>query len=155
MLRAKIKDFPVCGHSCGQGRLSAQLCALGKSRKRPCFKAFRASPSQVVDEVHGAPKAGAPSTAPHPVIETSAIGKLIIANIVFILHFFNKVKDILCVAIPYAQHQKATYIATAASKGMRLSGAGGVTRTRDLLITSEMLYRLSYTSMLEKALKIK
>ena len=26
-------------------------------------------------------------------------------------------------------------------------GAGGVTRTRDLLITSEMLYRLSYTSM--------
>ncbi len=28
-----------------------------------------------------------------------------------------------------------------------LSGAGGVTRTRDLLITSEMLYRLSYTSL--------
>ena len=27
-------------------------------------------------------------------------------------------------------------------------GAGGVTRTRDLLITSEMLYRLSYTSAL-------
>ena len=27
-------------------------------------------------------------------------------------------------------------------------GAGGVTRTRDLLITSEMLYRLSYTSIL-------
>ena len=26
-------------------------------------------------------------------------------------------------------------------------GAGGVTRTRDLLITSEMLYQLSYTSI--------
>ena len=27
-------------------------------------------------------------------------------------------------------------------------GAGNVTRTRDLLITNQLLYRLSYTSML-------
>lgn len=32
-------------------------------------------------------------------------------------------------------------------KGCFFSGAGNVTRTRDLLITSEMLYRLSYSSM--------
>ena len=31
--------------------------------------------------------------------------------------------------------------------GMVLHGAGDVTRTRDLLITSEMLYQLSYTSL--------
>ena len=31
-------------------------------------------------------------------------------------------------------------------------GAGGVTRTRDLLITSEMLYRLSYTSICSLAI---
>ena len=30
---------------------------------------------------------------------------------------------------------------------MRLYGAGGVTRTPDLLITNQLLYRLSYTSI--------
>ena len=68
-LGAKIKDFPVCGHSCGQSRFLARLCSLGKSRKRPCCKAFRASASQVVDSVGTTPKAGALPTALHPVIK--------------------------------------------------------------------------------------
>ena len=66
--RAKIKDFPVCGHSCGQGRISARFRNPKKSRKRPCRKAFRASASQLVDSVRTAPKAGALPTALHPVI---------------------------------------------------------------------------------------
>ncbi len=66
--RTKIKDFPVCGHSCGQGRLSARFADPVKSRKRPCRKGFRAFVSLVVDEVHGTPKAGALPTALIPVI---------------------------------------------------------------------------------------
>ena len=64
--QAKIKDFPVCGQSCGQGRFSAWFGAPAKSRKRPCFKAFQASASQVVDGISSTPKAGALPTAPHP-----------------------------------------------------------------------------------------
>ena len=55
-LGAKIKVFPVCGHSCGQGRLSAWFGAPAKSRKRPCFKAFRASVIAIVDSTDGTPK---------------------------------------------------------------------------------------------------
>ena len=60
---AKIKDFPVCGQSCGQSRISARFGDPAKSRKRPCCKAFRASASQVVDGVSSTPKAGALSAA--------------------------------------------------------------------------------------------
>ena len=68
-VQAKIKDFPVCGQSCGQGRISARFVALEKSRKPPCRKAFRASDSQVVDSVGTTPKAGAVPALLHPVIE--------------------------------------------------------------------------------------
>ena len=54
--KAKIKVFPVCGQSCGQGRFSVCFHNLPKSRKRPCRKAFRASASQVMDGVHRTPK---------------------------------------------------------------------------------------------------
>ena len=67
--QAKIKDFPVCGHSCGQGRFSARSDAPSKSRKRPCCKAFRASAFLVVDGVHSTPKCGAVPAPLHPVIE--------------------------------------------------------------------------------------
>ena len=62
-LQVKIKDFPVCGHSCGQGRFSARFCKPVKSRKRPCCKAFRASTFLVVDGVHSTPKPPALPTA--------------------------------------------------------------------------------------------
>ena len=71
-LGAKIKDFPVCGHSCGLGRFSARFADPAKSRKRPCFKAFRAFAFLVVDGVRTTPKAGALPTALHPVIQSVA-----------------------------------------------------------------------------------
>ena len=39
--REKIKDFPVCGHLCGQSRFYAAFGNRGKPRKRRCRKAFR------------------------------------------------------------------------------------------------------------------
>jgi len=70
-LGTKIKDFPVCGHSCGQGRISARFRNPKKSRKCPCCKAFRAFTFQVVDSVETTPKAGALPTALHPVMKFS------------------------------------------------------------------------------------
>ena len=64
--QAKIKDFPVCGQSCGQSRFSARFRDPAKSRKCPYFKAFRASTSQVVDGVGTTPKPRALPTALHP-----------------------------------------------------------------------------------------
>ena len=68
-LGAKIKVFPVCGQSCGQSRFSASFHSLPKSRKRPCFKAFRAFTSQVMDGVHRTPKCGAVPAPLHPDIQ--------------------------------------------------------------------------------------
>ena len=65
-LGAKMKDFPVCGHSCGQSRISARFDDPAKWRKRPCRKAFRASTSLVVDGVGATPKPRALPTALHP-----------------------------------------------------------------------------------------
>ena len=64
-----MKDFPVCGQSCGQSRFSACFHNLQKSCKRPCRKAFRASASQVMDGVHRTPKCGAVPTPLHPDIQ--------------------------------------------------------------------------------------
>ena len=49
----------ACGHLCGQSRFSAWFCRMRKSRKRPCFKGFRASAVPIVDRWSNAPKAGA------------------------------------------------------------------------------------------------
>ena len=65
-LGAKIKDFPVCGQSCGQSRFSARFADLTKSRKRPCRKTFRASAFDIVDGFGNTPKAGALPVALHP-----------------------------------------------------------------------------------------
>ena len=54
--RAKIKIFPVCGHLCGQSGFTARFCCRGKSRKRPCYKGFRASAVSIVDRRSNAPK---------------------------------------------------------------------------------------------------
>ena len=45
----KIKDFSVCGHSCGQSRFCAVFGNRRKTRYRPCCKAFRA----FVQAAHG------------------------------------------------------------------------------------------------------
>ena len=45
----KIKDFSVCGHSCGQSRFCAVFGNRRKTRYRPCRKAFRA----FVQAAHG------------------------------------------------------------------------------------------------------
>ena len=68
-LGAKNKVIPVCGQSCGQSRFSVCFHSLPKSRKRRCFKDFRAFASHVMDGVHRTPKAGALPTALHPVIK--------------------------------------------------------------------------------------
>ncbi|MBR5329650.1 MAG: hypothetical protein IKV45_05515, partial [Firmicutes bacterium] len=64
--QAKIKDFPVCGQSCGQSRFSACFHELPKSRKRPCRKTFRAFASRVMDGVHRTPKCSAVPAPLHP-----------------------------------------------------------------------------------------
>ena len=65
----KIKDFPVCGHLCGQSRFYAAFGNRGKSRKRRCHKALRRFTLPCPGYRHGTPKAGALPTALHPVIE--------------------------------------------------------------------------------------
>ena len=104
MLRAKIKDFPVCGHSCGQGRILARFGDPAKSRKRPCCKAFRASAVSDVDGTSNAPKPGALPTASYPAIESFSIGNLIILDNVFILHFFAIKSRAYSVPRSYVQH---------------------------------------------------
>ena len=65
----KIKDFPVCGHSCGQNRFYAVFGNRGKSRKRRCYKALRRFVLPCPGYHHGTPKAGALPTAQHPVMK--------------------------------------------------------------------------------------
>ena len=65
----RLKDFSVCGHSCGQSRFCAVFCNRGKPSKRPCRKAFRRLAMLRPGYRHGTPKAGALPTALHPVIE--------------------------------------------------------------------------------------
>lgn len=55
----KIKDFSVCGHSCGQIRFCAVFGNRGESRKRRCRKALRRFASPYPGYRHGTPKAGA------------------------------------------------------------------------------------------------
>ena len=66
--REKIKDFSVCGHSCGQSRFCAVFGNRGKSSKRRCRKALRRFALSCPGYRHGTPKAGAIPTALHPVI---------------------------------------------------------------------------------------
>ena len=47
--REKVKDFSICGHSCGQSRFCAVFGNRGKTRYRPCRKALRA----FVQAAHG------------------------------------------------------------------------------------------------------
>ena len=62
----KIKDFPVCGHLCGQSRFYAVFNDWGKSRKCRCHKAFRRFALLYPGYNPGTPKAGALPAALHP-----------------------------------------------------------------------------------------
>ena len=62
----KIKDFSVCGHSCGQSRFCAAFSNRGKSRKRRCCKALRRFASSYPGYNHGTPKCGTVPTPPYP-----------------------------------------------------------------------------------------
>ena len=69
----KIKDFSVCGHSCGQIRFCAVFGNRGESRKRRCRKALRRFASPYPGYRHGTPKAGALPTALHPDITVRSL----------------------------------------------------------------------------------
>ena len=76
----KIKDFSVCGHSCGQIRFCAVFGNRGESRKRRCRKALRRFASPYPGYRHGTPKAGALPTALHPVIKLNYPAGRILPN---------------------------------------------------------------------------
>ena len=59
----KIKDFSVCGHSCGQSRFCAAFSNRGKSRKHRRCKALRRFTLTSPGYRHGTPKASALPTA--------------------------------------------------------------------------------------------
>ena len=63
MAGEKIKDFSVCGHSCGQKRFYAVFGNRVKSRKRRRRKALRRFTVPRPGYSHGTPKAGALPTA--------------------------------------------------------------------------------------------
>ena len=71
--RGKIKDFSVCGQSCGQNRFCAAFGNRRKSRKRRRHKAFRRFTLFCLGYNHGTPKPGAIPTSPHPDIHFSAM----------------------------------------------------------------------------------
>ena len=61
----KIKDFPVCGHLCGQSRFYAAFGNRGKSRKHRRHKALRRFASPCPGYRHGTPKPHILSTEPY------------------------------------------------------------------------------------------
>ena len=67
----KIKDFPVCGHLCGQTRFCAAFGNRGKSSKRRCHKALRGFALPCPGYRHGTPKPGAIPTSLYPDIRFS------------------------------------------------------------------------------------
>ena len=69
----KIKDFSVCGHSCGQSRFYAAFGNRGKSSKRRCCKALRRFTLPYPGYRHGTPKSSAIPASLHPDIHFSAM----------------------------------------------------------------------------------
>ena len=69
----KIKDFSVCGHSCGQSRFCAVFGNRCKSRKRRRQKALRRFALPCPGYRHGTPKCRALPVELHPDIHFSAM----------------------------------------------------------------------------------
>ena len=61
----KIKDFSVCGHSCGQSRFCAVFGNRRKTRYCPCRKALRHFALPCPGYRHGTPKPSALPSALH------------------------------------------------------------------------------------------
>ena len=68
----KIKDFSVCGHSCGQSRFYAAFGNRRKSRKCRCHKALRRFALPRPGYRHGTPKPGAIPASLYPDMRVSA-----------------------------------------------------------------------------------
>ena len=62
----KIKDFSVCGHSCGQSRFCAVFGSRRETRYCPCRKALRRFALSCSGYRHGTPKCGTVPTPPYP-----------------------------------------------------------------------------------------
>ena len=62
----KIKDFPVCGHLCGQSRFYTAFGNRGKSRKHRRHKALRRFALPRFGYRHSTPKCGTVPTPPYP-----------------------------------------------------------------------------------------
>ena len=75
--REKIKDFSVCGHSCGQSGFCAVFGNRGESRKRRCRKALCRFASPYPGYRHGTPKAGALPTALHPDVQWELLYRML------------------------------------------------------------------------------
>ena len=73
----KIKDFSVCGHSCGQSRFYAAFGNRRKSRKCRCHKALRRFALPRPGYRHGTPKAGALPTALHPDVQWELLYRML------------------------------------------------------------------------------
>ena len=69
----RLKDFSVCGHSCGQSRFYAAFSNRKKSHKRRCCKALRRFAFPCPGYRHGTPKPGAIPTSLYPDIHFSAM----------------------------------------------------------------------------------
>ena len=70
--REIIKDFSVCGHSCGQSRFCAAFGNWGKFRKRRCHKVLRRFALPRPGYNHGTPKPGAIPASLYPDMRVSA-----------------------------------------------------------------------------------
>ena len=73
----KIKDFSVCGHSCGQSRFCAVFGNRRKTRYCPCRKALRHFALPCPGYRHGTPKAGALPTALHPDVQWELLYRML------------------------------------------------------------------------------
>ena len=82
----KIKDFSVCGHSCGQNRFCAVFGNRRKTRYRPCCKALRRFTSPYPGYRHGTPKPPALPTALHPVMKFPPLETTHASDLTFILY---------------------------------------------------------------------
>ena len=68
-VREKIKDFSVCGHSCGQSHFYAVFGNRRKTRYRPCCKDLRRFDLPRPGYRHGTPKCRALPVELHPDIQ--------------------------------------------------------------------------------------
>ena len=100
----RLKDFSVCGHSCGQSRFYAAFGNRWKSRKRRRLKALRRFVLPRPGYRHGTPKCRALPVEPHPDIHFSAM----------IPWRAVKIKFFLSVVIPVV---KASFVPFSATGG--------------------------------------